>query len=617
MQGDSPENLRVAFYCRVSTEEQREGQTIDSQIAELQRFAQDRKWSAVDVYKDEGWSGSLLARPALDQLRDHARQGRFEAVIVNDVDRLARDVSHLGIVKRDLESRNVRVIFRKLPGEESPTHNLLVNILGSFAEFERELITDRTRRGRRHKVEARKQHIGAIPPYGFRYVPKLDSRGEPGHLEVLAEEAAIVQRMYQWVDQDALSVMKVVSRLNALGIRPRKGGISWQKSSVRRILRSEVYSGVWHYNKHMSCEPPEAKRRKYRKSLRSSIRLRPRSQWIPVPLPEESKIVDSVVWQRVQRQIDRNIALSPRNSKHNYLLKGLVRCGGCKGAYVGDPDRGAFSYRCVNRCKRYPSIREEFLNESIWSAVKKVLQNPQIIASGTKSVLRNNQTEAQSSLDHDKRALEQIQGEETRILQAYRLGILTAEQLGAEVEALQARKSLIQAQKSDHVPTVDVNSVLQAIEDSRRAIPGRLEKATWEQKRKILQHLITKIIFNGDQVIITGRVSPDDKPASESGVNGSIAGKLNDSSIASLNGNIAGRSSRDHAHNFGGIADTTSYHHALNSAGCYTASRMNESIDFIFEISTKVERDMSAARAASKANLFKASKVRWPRRNVQ
>jgi len=262
MQSDQLNNLRVAFYCRVSTEEQREGQTIDSQIAELERFADDRKWSVVDVYRDEGWSGSLLARPALDQLRDHAQQGRFEAVLVNDVDRLARDVSHLGIVKRDLESRNVRVIFRKLPGEESPTHNLLVNILGSFAEFERELITDRTRRGRRHKVEVRKQHVGAIPPYGFKYVPKPNSGGEPGHLEVLAEEAAIVQRMYNWVDQDALSIHKVVARLNDIGIRPRKGGERWQKSSVRRILRSEVYSGVWHYNKHVSCEPPETTRRR-------------------------------------------------------------------------------------------------------------------------------------------------------------------------------------------------------------------------------------------------------------------------------------------------------------------------------------------------------------------
>ena len=99
-----------------------------------------------------------MARPELDRLRDDARAGRFQAVLINDVDRLARDVTHLGVIKRDLEKNNVRVIFRKLPSETSPISNLMVNILGSFAEFERELIIDRTRRERRHKIEHRKQY---------------------------------------------------------------------------------------------------------------------------------------------------------------------------------------------------------------------------------------------------------------------------------------------------------------------------------------------------------------------------------------------------------------------------------------------------------------------------
>src|SRR2546426_5634343 len=66
----------------------------------------------------------------------------------------------------------VRVVFRKLPSEASPTHNLVVNILGSFAEFEWELIADRTRRGRRHKVEVRKQYLGSNTAYGYRYIPQ-------------------------------------------------------------------------------------------------------------------------------------------------------------------------------------------------------------------------------------------------------------------------------------------------------------------------------------------------------------------------------------------------------------------------------------------------------------
>src|ERR1700733_8177091 len=183
--------LRLAIYARVSTEEQREGQTIDSQIAELERFSREKGWPITGVYKDEGWSGGIMERPELDRLRDDAQKAVFDAVLINDVDRLARDVAHLGVIKRDLERQGVKVVFRKLPSDTSPTSNLMVNILGSFAEFERELIADRTRRGRRHKIEVRKQYLGSNTAYGYSYVPMDRLAGTPGILKVNSSEAAI------------------------------------------------------------------------------------------------------------------------------------------------------------------------------------------------------------------------------------------------------------------------------------------------------------------------------------------------------------------------------------------------------------------------------------------
>src|SRR5581483_229371 len=166
------------------------------QISELDRFAREKTWPITGIYKDDGWSGGVMERPELDRLRDDARKGVFDAVLINDVDRLARDVAHLGVIKRDLERQGVKVIFRKLPADTSPTSNLMVNILGSFAEFERELIADRTRRGRRHKIEVRKQYLGAKAPYGFRYTPKAKAGGDAGKLEIQPEEAAVVRQMF-------------------------------------------------------------------------------------------------------------------------------------------------------------------------------------------------------------------------------------------------------------------------------------------------------------------------------------------------------------------------------------------------------------------------------------
>jgi site-specific DNA recombinase len=604
MQNEQLPNLGVALYCRVSTEEQREGQTIDSQVAELVRYAREKKWAVSDIYKDEGWSGSLLARPALDQLRDHAHQGRFQIVLVNDVDRLARDVSHLGIIKRDLESRGIRVVFRKLPGEQSPTHNLLVNILGSFAEFERELIADRTRRGKRHKVEVRQQHVGSLPPYGFKYIPKLSSAGETGHLEVLPDEAAIVRRIYNWVDQEGTSTAKVVARLNGIGIRPRKRGKRWQTSSVRRILRSEVYAGVWYYNKHLHCEPSTPSQHKYRKSLRSSLRLRSRDEWIPVRLSEELRIIDRSVWLRVQHQIDRNTSLSARNTKHFYLLRGMLRCGGCQAAYVGDPGHGAFGYRCVNRCRRYPGIKEDFLNDTVWNAVKSWLEKPEVIKSGINSVARYNQREIELSVEHDTRALEQIQTEETRIVQAYRLGVLTSEQLSEELKGLRARRALVNHGEPKKTAKVGLEAVRRSLKDYRQHISERLEMLTKEQRREILQHLVVKIIFEGERMKIIGRVAISSDSRKER-----VPASVDDRSQEP----VANTSAAD-AHN-SNIASTTSYGCARNSPDPCTTSRMGGApIEATFEVLVDVERDMSAAIAASRANLLKAIKLRWPHR---
>src|SRR5262249_21964696 len=160
-----------------------------------------------------------------------------------------RDVAHLGVIKRDLEKKGIKVIFRKLPSDTGPASNLMINILGSFAEFERELIADRVRRGRRHKVEVRQKYLGCNTAYGYRYIPMDKSTGRDGILQVIPEEARVVQQMFAWVDEEGFSARRVLLRLNYLKVPPRMGAEHWAKSSVLRILHCETYAGVWHYNK--------------------------------------------------------------------------------------------------------------------------------------------------------------------------------------------------------------------------------------------------------------------------------------------------------------------------------------------------------------------------------
>lgn len=503
--------LRAALYARVSTEEQREGQTINSQVSELEHFAREKQWQVVGVYKDDGWSGSLLARPELDRLRDDASKQLFDIVIINDVDRLARDVSHLGIVKRGLEKHGVQVVFRKLPADKSPTYNLMVNILGSFAEFERELILDRTRRGRRHKVEVRQLHIGSIPPYGYRYIHKDKATGKEGHLEVNPEEAVVVKRIFEWVGKEGLSARKVTKRLTDIKATPRKGGGLWGKSSVLRILRCETYTGIWHYNKHELCEPKNlGKSLSYKRSLKCSLRKRDKSEWLPVKLPEHLKIVDRNLWEHTQRQLDRNTSFSSRNSKHNYLLSGLIRCGGCGGRYVGDPCHGRFYYRCFARCKKYSMIREEVINQAVWQAIKEAILNPSIIANQLAKVYRHrtsNSTEVKTEQEEIEAALMALRKEEERILEAYRLNILSPEQLRRECEKLNARKKSLEERRSKLSQIRNAQefpAIRRSLLDYCKIVAGRLKDFNREQQKRFLQLIVDEIAFEGTQVRIIG-----------------------------------------------------------------------------------------------------------------
>jgi hypothetical protein len=186
-------------------------------------------------------------------------------------------------------------------------------------------------------------------------------------------EASMVRAMFDWVDREGLSASKVAARLNKRSILPRKGN-RWGKSSVLGILHNETYTGLWHYNKFQCCEPRQRKTAAtYPKRIKSSLRRRPRQEWIPLALPDPLKLIPRESWERVQRRLKCNICFSPRNEKYFYLRKGLIRCGGCGRTYVGDSWHGRFYYRCSARCKRLGAIRDYRLNNIVIDAVEALI----------------------------------------------------------------------------------------------------------------------------------------------------------------------------------------------------------------------------------------------------
>ncbi len=401
------------------------------------------------------------------------------------------------------------MIFRKLPADTSPTYNLMVNILGSFAEFEREMIADRTRRGRRHKVEVKKMYLGSNTAYGYRYTPKDHASGKEGLLEINPQEAAVVRDMFRWVDDEGLSARRVMNRLTELKLPPKNGATVWAKSSVLRILQNEMYAGTWHYNKFQGCEPARASPG-YRKRKKCSLRARPRAEWLPLVLPASLQIISRERWLRVQQQLARNRVFSPRNEKHSYLLKGLIRCAGCGARFVGDPCHGKFYYRCWARCKKVRTIRDSTLDGVVKGEVRRVLLKPDLIVAPLRDLERAENSECETrnraadKVEHDQKRLER---EEQRLLDAYRTGVISPAQLGKQLEQLKSRKTVLDQLRSElqhQLPPPE--EIETSVVDYCAQASQNLDHFSDAEWRDLLRTVIRSITFDGQQVRIRGAI---------------------------------------------------------------------------------------------------------------
>lgn len=590
MQQSSRDNTRVAIYARVSTEEQKDGRTIDSQISELVRHAEAKTWMVVEIYKDEGWSGSLLARPGLDRLRDDAFSRRFAKVLVNDVDRLARDVSHLGIIKRDLEKSDIEIIFRKLPAEKSPTQHLMINILGSFAEFEREMIIDRTRRGRRHHIEVRQKMVGCIPSYGYRYVKSTSSKVE-SYFEVVPEEAAVIKQMFSWVDEEGLSIKRLAERLNSSSFKPRKSQ-HWATSTVARMLHNETYAGLWYYNKNYSCEPIKRSLHSRYRPPKTSRRKRPREEWWrPVPLAPEQIIIKREQWDRVQKQIATNASVSPRNSKHFYLLKGLVKCGGCLSGFTGGAGNRTFLYRCLKRCNKVRAIKSDHLEQIIWTTVEQVILDPKIILPKASEIHQKTRSKMQDATDEIrslKGSAAQLEKEEERVMLAYRTGVLTPTQLGEQLQKLKDRKTALETRRREFGNVSHGDQLQRSTTDFCTDAASRIKSFTLEERQRFLNLIIERVIVNNHEVRIVGIIPSFPKAETEkdirvgSGPNiDSTTARLSGTNSAEIDSQRSYRSGRNSA----SIESLTNYHRGTrNQIGCEKFFGRNSHQGYEFQI---------------------------------
>src|SRR6266545_2709248 len=251
--------MRVALYARVSTTRQAQAQTIEQQLTRLRSLVEQQGWilSEAHIYRDDGFTGASLNRPGLDRLRDAAAQAAFDAVLITAPDRLARKYVHQVLLIEEFEGRGCQVLFSDRPMSHDPHDQLLLQIRGALAEYERILISDRMRRGRLAKLRAGQLVPWSRPPYGYQVDPAHPP--DPARVQLDAITSVMVQQIFAFYVEPQATLYQVAARLTAARVPTPSGKERWTPPTIRNILTNPTYTGTTYANRTREVDARQRK----------------------------------------------------------------------------------------------------------------------------------------------------------------------------------------------------------------------------------------------------------------------------------------------------------------------------------------------------------------------
>jgi site-specific DNA recombinase len=454
---------RIAIYSRVSSDQQAQHNTIASQVGAIQAFATAQGVN-VDpdlIFADNGVSGTTLMRPKLDLLRDKAVAGEIDHILILSPDRLARKYTHQLLLVEEFKKLGVSITFVNRQIATSPEDQLLLQMQGVIAEYEREKILERHRRGKLHKAQQGKVSILSGAPYGYVYIPATDT--EDARYEILEREAAIVQRVFHLLVNEQQSIGAIARTLSTEQIPTRRDVGKWERSVIWAMIRNPAYTGLAAYRKTQAVERTRPTKQAhdhsfYPKHAHSSSRDRPQEDWIRIPVPA---LISEAVFQQAHERLEANKRLSPRNNKkYEYLLSGLLRCQQCGYALYGKPTTNSkykrLYYRCAGQdgyrwkdkrvCGAHP-VRVEAIDDLVWDQTCKLIAQPDLVLQ--EYTRRTQQKQRQQSevavlLTKKRRESKQQEIEKERLLDLYQRGQVELAEIEPRLKTIRTKIKKLQ-----------------------------------------------------------------------------------------------------------------------------------------------------------------------------
>jgi len=556
---------RAVLYARVSTDDQKDkGYSLPSQFDAMRKYAAQNGFEIVGEFQDD-YSGAtpIEFRPEGTKAYTLLKSDAADVIVAYRIDRYVRppedgDEWDLPVLIRGLAKlgKEIHVCNRGKLGTSFA--DLLIAMLDAKkAGEERRDFRERSMRGKRAKVKAGKV-VGNRPPYGYRLV--RDEDGKVVTLEIDEATARIVRLIFKWYvigDEynERLSIRAIARRLSEMKVPApgelqrgyenirKRGAAMWSRVTVISILGNEVYAGVWRYGVRTGA----------------THRRRPHNESVSANVPA---IVDRKTWEHAQTQRAHNKAFSPRNSKYDYLLRGLIRCGLCDSIYIGTfsqrrkpgiNDRGRRYYRddwvgdhhihLEGRCSN-KYIRADAIEADVWDEIRELFQDPDKLWNELKAAQQNADDQLKplrDKLQITDDFIKHFQSEADKIAAALpetEKGGAVRKSLKEKEREVNTRLDELAKQREKIIAQIGAGRItderIETIMTLARRVKRGIERANKRGKRRILEALGVQVTVTPGKYHLKCIVGEKDGEIRKIGYGGSIAIVTNSRSLTCL-----------------------------------------------------------------------------------
>ena len=510
---------RAAIYARVSDKSQdgEDKTSIAEQTGDMEAYCESKGLTITARYQEvgRGWSKK---RPEFQRMLADARSGRFDTIVCWKSDRLSRGMYPAAALMEVVEAHQIR-LEAVLDAIDMKTFGLMAAI----GKIELDNFRERSTMGKRGTAKQGRVPTGGVP-YGYRI-------GDDGRFEVVEEQAEVVRRIFRMYVDERIGSYSIAVRLTDEGVPTQSGKMLWLQSRVHHILRNATYTGTWVYGRYRHVSTEDGMK----------VYDQPKDTWIEIPVPQ---VVDDETWNRAQKLKKQRGSKAKRNTKVVYLLQHLLKCGECgrnfharaswtttsvrKGkAYTYDLSTPRRYYMCNGmqsmrlRCREKPYIRAEQLEEPIWSEVKRVLQNPDLIVAGIATFDSQEGGGMEEDIAQAERDLRNIQMEEDRAVRLFVSGKITEAQLDLQRKFITERLESARAKLDDYLVQeasgAEKRRLMKYVLAWAKKVGKGVDKLTDEERKGILQTIVEEVVIDRNNNVDITLAIPVDYNSPEPG----------------------------------------------------------------------------------------------------